>query len=621
MQKSQEKPLLKLKSLSPMEKVFPSREPSTDGDAETLSGLRGETVSFQIAYYWAGEVKRYGRCEICSPLAAQVRVRKVSLVPCAYPCHPERDADYLSYEPGMYPDLLEEIPPNGFPLVRGQWRSLWVDIEIPQEQAAGEYELVVRIEVTDGLLPGGGTCASVEAGSAGENAGAVCVETAGEQNVGMAAASEVTRRLRPENGGALGDALTVRKKLRVVGASLPPLPIAHTEWFHADCLAEYYGVEVFSEQHWRIMENFVRTAARRGCNMLLTPVFTPPLDTAVGGERRTVQLVGVEVCGDGKYAFSFDRLERWVEMAQRCGIRYFEISHLFSQWGAVAAPKIVATENGVEKKLFGWETDAAGPEYRAFLHRFLTALKDELGRLGIAERTYFHISDEPQPEQIETYRAARQTVEKELAGFPIFDALSDYAFYKEGLVDCPVCALDHIGAFLQDRPKKLWGYYCTGQARLVSNRFIAMPGYRTRILGAQLYKFRLDGFLHWGYNFYHCERSLYCIDPYRTTDADSSFPSGDPFLVYPGADGTARESVRLLLMEEAMNDVRALYCLEALAGREAALAVIAEAEAQEGETLAFDRYPKNAAFLTRLRARVNEEIAARCKTETVGGSD
>lgn len=32
-------------------------------------------------------------------------------------------------------------------------------------------------------------------------------------------------------------------------------------------------------------------------NMLYTPLFTPPLDTAVGGERMTVQLVGMEKAG------------------------------------------------------------------------------------------------------------------------------------------------------------------------------------------------------------------------------------------------------------------------------------------------------------------------------------
>ena len=35
-------------------------------------------------------------------------------------------------------------------------------------------------------------------------------------------------------------------------------------------------------------------AVAHGVNLLYTPLFTPPLDTQVGGERTTVQLVDVE---------------------------------------------------------------------------------------------------------------------------------------------------------------------------------------------------------------------------------------------------------------------------------------------------------------------------------------
>ena len=256
--------------------------------------------------------------------------------------------------------------------------------------------------------------------------------------------------------------------------------------------------------------------------MLLTPIFTPPLDTAVGGERRTVQLVDVTVQADGSYAFGFEKLDRWVEMGKRCGIRFFELSHLFTQWGATAAPKIMAEKDGTCQQIFGWDTDASGEEYRTFLHAFLTALKLELAKLGIEKETYFHVSDEPSMEQINSYRDAKKAVEKDLEGYGMFDALSDYGFYEQGLVQQPVCGLNHIAPFLKARaegkgPEKLWGYYCVGQPEKVTNRFIVQPGYRTRVLGAQMYKYELAGFLQWGYNFYNSAFSLHPIDPYRCT--------------------------------------------------------------------------------------------------------
>lgn len=114
--------------------------------------------------------------------------------------------------------------------------------------------------------------------------------------------------------------------------------------------------------------------------------------------------------------------------------------------------------------------------------------------------------------QFESYKAAKELMEKDLEGYEMIDALSDYSFYEKGVVSQPVCALDHIQPFLEKRPEKLWGYYCTAQYLDVSNRFIVQPGYRTRILGAQMYKYQLNGFLHWGYNFYNAEHSIFPID-------------------------------------------------------------------------------------------------------------
>lgn len=51
------------------------------------------------------------------------------------------------------------------------------------------------------------------------------------------------------------------------------------------------------------------------------------------------------------------------------GVEYFEFSHLTTQWGAKACPKIMAhTENGYEK-IFGWETSSTGDEYKNSFRR------------------------------------------------------------------------------------------------------------------------------------------------------------------------------------------------------------------------------------------------------------
>lgn len=129
-----------------MEKVFPSREPSGEGVPELYTALNGETISFQIACFWDGYSREWGKVEVKSAQGIFVRVRAVQLVPCAYPCHRQADSDYLTTEPGLYPDRLEEIRSQGFPMIPGQWRSLWVDIQAEESVKAGIYPIEISAD-------------------------------------------------------------------------------------------------------------------------------------------------------------------------------------------------------------------------------------------------------------------------------------------------------------------------------------------------------------------------------------------------------------------------------------------------------------------------------------------
>ena len=141
----------------------------------------------------------------------------------------------------------------------------------------------------------------------------------------------------------------------------------------------------------------------------------------------------------------------------------------------------------------------------------------------------------------------------------------------------------------------LWVYYCCAQSSLVPNRFFAMESARNRIMGVLMYLYGIKGFLHWGYNFYNSKFSLHPVDPYRVTHADYAFPSGDPFLVYPGPD--------------ALLDLRALQLLEQLAGR-AFVEELIYADA-EMRPMTFRDYPRGAGYLLALRERVAAEIESR----------
>lgn len=541
------------KVLGPLTKVFADEEPTYLPECAKFSGLWGETVSFQFAYI--GDTPRRQsvnvRLRTAFELEGHVRLRSVLDVPVGRATNGMVDDNYLRTTPGMYPDLLREIPDRVVDCCSVQWRSIWVDVALDESVPAGSYSIELALEL------GGET---------------LC--------------SQAT-------------------SVQVVAAMLPPQRIKHTEWFYADCLADYYRVPVFSEEHWRLIGNFVDEMVLRGCNMMLTPLFTPPLDVEVGLERTTTQLIDVEV-DNGEYRFGFDKLKRWIDMCMGRGMRYLEMSHLFSQWGAEYPPKVVAKVDGRMQAIFGWDTPAVG-RYTEFLHAFLPQLTRRLREWGVADVTYFHISDEPGA-HLEGYRAARDSLGDLLEGFHSLDAISSFDIFEQGVVDIPVPDNNMMDEFLQKRPSELWTYYCTGQFLHASNRFMAMPSARNRIFGVQCYKFGVDGILHWGYNYYSAQLSRRQLDPYRETDAGGGFPSGDAFLVYPGADGYPEESIRMMVLSQALADIRALQLLESLAGRDFVIGFI---DGDLVEPLTFTTYPKSDMYLMQLRNRVNREIAAR----------
>lgn len=540
-----------LRLISSLGKVFPHSAPPARPEKEWLSVLNGETVSLQIAYLQKKGGRAWGRLKIDAP-GLEIKVRRVRYMPGCISADYETDDGYLANaKGGVFPDLLEPMDMNRLPLIPGLWQNCWIDIQTTGP-ASGSLPISISIENTEGEV--------------------IC---------------------------------SAKTSVKAIPVDLPPSDVVHTRWFHADCLAQYYGVEVFSERHWEIIENFAAYAAQHGINTLLTPIHTPPIDTEIGGERLTNQLIDVSVEGES-YSFGFEKLKRWVDMCRRVGIEYFEMAHLFTQWGAKHAPKIMGTKNGEYIRLFGWETDSAGPDYENYLQQMLPALTEKLREWGIADKTFFHISDEPGPKHFESYSKASNIVKPLIEGFKTADAMTNYEIFQMGAVKVPIPAVDHIEPFLEGNVKELWTYACCVQSYLVPNHFMMLPSFRSRILGVLMYKYNITGYLHWGYNFYSCMHSVYPVDPYVSTDSDGTFPSGDSFMVYPGKDGKPLGTLRLMVVKEAFNDISALKLLEKSIGRDAVLEII---EGDLEEPLTFKNFPQSEEYLLSLRHRINSMIS------------
>ena len=564
--------MLNVKFVSSLEKSFLDQDIADLEALDKISALRGERLSLQILYSYSQDDRHpsalYHTPVLEGELAEYATLRSVKHLPVTKYEGERGDRpsidECLRLPPALFPDLLEPISRGDLlPICDRILEALWVEIEIPEDMAAGEKRLAVKFyNVEDSVYRGNGESILVGEG-------------------------EIT--------------------VDIIGATLPEQKLIHTEWFYTDCLASYYNVPVWSERHWEIIENFARVALKNGINMLLTPVFTPPLDTRIGGERLTTQLVDVKQNG-GRYTYGWKKLDRWIDMLDRVGIKYIEVSHLFTQWGATHAPKIMATVDGEYRQIFGWETDAHGEEYKRFLRSFLKAFLRHMKARGDDSRLFFHISDEPRDTQLEDYKKSKRIVDKILSDYTIMDALSSFDFYKKKVTKTPVPATWHINEFIDGGVQNLWAYYCGGCPGGYSSRMLARPSASNRSIGMQMYKYDIVGFLHWGYNFYNARGSVAPINPYVDTCGNRWVPAGDTMLVYPAMDGTALESIRIKVFYEALQDMRAMALCESLYSKEEVVAAIEDAL---GYAVTFDKSATHSSQILAVRERINAMIKAR----------
>lgn len=547
--------MFKTRLVSSQEKIFTDDRIESFEELSELSSLLGERFSFQLLYIDEGKDYTFDRrplldLTIGGSLKDYVTVRDVRNVPVDRPINPEHhDDQYLRKIPGIYPDLLTPLRYGGKVVVgRDLLRSLWIEVE-PSEELFGKQDLTLTLSLND---------------------------------------KSVTHSINVD----------------IIPVALHENKMMFTQWFYCDCLAAYYNVPAWSEKHWEVVENFARLYAKRGRSMIYTPLLTPALNVLPPFERTPSQLVDVTLT-NGEYTFGFEKVDRWVDMCDRVGIEYFEISHFFDQHRAAHSAKVYATVDGVKKPLFTWDTPSDDEEYAHFLRAMVSAFVKHMRARGDDQRCYYHISDEPHLDLLEHYTKIKASIEDIVEGYPIMDALSDFDFYSAGALATPVPVTSKIMPFIEANVPNLWTYYACNQLVGYSNCYVAMPSWRTRSIGMQLFKYNIHGFLHWGYNYYNNRASGDAINPFLDLGGEDWVPAGDTFIVYPDQDGTPLESVRAITLDEAMQDVRAMRAAEALTSHEEVVRVMEEALKDE---ITFERCARSADEMLRVRKAVNDLI-------------
>ena len=535
-----------IRIVSSLEKIFPDRKDYPC--LKQLEALKGERVHFQAVIVTQTPFQTV-ELKVTGPLSGYAVIHEEVYLPCLTPAAPD-DPDILQSQSGLFPGPL--LKGNLMELQAGCSHAFWVTLNIPAKCRPGRFSAGLNFRFT-------------------------------------------SSRTQPVQA-------KISLPVRIYDMILPRQKLCCEMWFHCDCLLNYYHVKCWSKRCWEILENYFQDMAEHGVDTLLTPLWTPPLDTGKGKTRPTVQLLDIRKEGE-RYQFRFHRLKKWIDTARKAGIRKFSFSHIFTQWGLAAAPKISVRENGIEKDLFGWHVSADSEMYQSFLRQLFAALLPFLKRNKLTEKdVYFHLSDEPQEKHLEQYRKCSRFIHSLLKGFPTLDALSHVQYFDEGLVECPVVNESRIEDFVDRTPRERWLYYCGEWENHVPNRKFGMSSLRNRILGIILYLYRMDGFLEWGYNFWFSWESEHQdLDPWSFRDILRIFGTSGAFAVLPGKNGRPVSTVHYEVFADALQDLRLLQLLETLIGRQQVEKLLNEGLKK---MITIHDWPEDPSWFFRLRNRI-----------------
>lgn len=475
-----------------------------------IPAARGERLSFQACYF---NDDPQGCVEISARVLSAdelgVTIRRVGHVPVPHRTggSPKDELDGWDFLPGYVPDpLFPETAAIAGPEETG---TFWITVDVPRNIQPGKKEITIEL---------------------------MGKEKKAERKSILKAVFSVS-----------GIILQKRRNFRV------------SHWFYADAIANWYKLPLWGKEFWPMCEKYMRNFLAHGNDIMHTPIFTPPTDQA----KYPCQLLIVRQPRKGQYTFDFRRVKQWVDLARKCGADYFSWSHFFPPRGGFTASMIYETKDGKEIPLWSSELDGTSDTYRNFLKQLMPHYKRFLQRENLLDISYFHISDEPYgPVCLEQYKKSSGMIRELAPWIRTLDAVSEIEYARENLTDFPIPCISHIKPFLENSIHPCFSYFCCAPRGRFINRFLDTPLLKVRMLGWVLYRTGLDGFLHWGYNFWDQFGTREMIDPFTVTDGKlwPMISYGDPFVVYPGPDGPI-DSIRWEIFAEGLQDYALLETL------------------------------------------------------------
>lgn len=349
-------------------------------------------------------------------------------------------------------------------------------------------------------------------------------------------------------------------------------------WQHNCNIARKHEVHCYSEEHFRILEDYIKSMAELGQKVAMVVMSEIPwlgqccYDVKdYPSDLFEYNIVNIKKDQDGMYHYDFDALKRYIELCFKYGInKEIELVGLASVWGDKD------TEYGNLVEGYGDFIRLRYYDETSKTYKYITSLDDVKAYIE-AVANFFRtmgwmelvriVADEPSNEEV--YKEAIALIRGIDSGFKFKAAINSVDFIrasKETVTDfIPMLPIvtnqwDQIQDVKSHIEGKLYYYVCC--APTYPNTFIVSPLAECRLIGIVTSLLGLDGFLRWNY-------TVWPEDPRnRLSYKYDIWKAGDTNFVYPSRGGRPLLSLRYKLLKRGIEDYSLLERVKEKLGKD-----------------------------------------------------
>lgn len=363
--------------------------------------------------------------------------------------------------------------------------------------------------------------------------------------------------IRITSAGLLGDETVLDElsvSLEVIGCRMPD-PADYRFyldlWQHLSNIARKHETVLWSDEHFAVLEQYVRSLAALGQKTVTLIASEIPwygqgchLEHRVKANLYEYSMIAVTRRKDGSLSCDFSAMQRYIDLCARYGIaKELSVFGLTNVWGVdTAAPVVPDNKDAIRVRYY----DEADGLYK-FMHTqeeidaYIAAIEQYFVRTGQISRVRI-VADEPGDQ--DAYRKELEHIHAVAPGFLFKAALNHASFigqFGEQISDfvpyigCLCKEYDTIKEYQRTMPGKhfLW-YVCCGP--WFPNTFLCCDLTQAYALGVLTSMAGLEGLLRWSY-------TTWTDDP-RSDIRFNKWDAGDICLVYPAANGAPLLSLR-----------------------------------------------------------------------------